>query len=868
MSDYSLTKSRTLQWMIIILVLVALVGAYRYFSVRAATKINSSQNATNTNGLVGQWSFNGADMTNTTTYATWNPSDKAASFTLSGGDKIAAPDSSGTPGKVRATIGKSSGKWYWEYVIVSYASDVYVGVATSAASVDTYTGAEATSWSMRGDTFGVDKNTNGTPTAYGGTGTLSPGDVIGVALDMNAGTIVFYINNTSQGTAFTGLTGTLYPSVGDSGTFSAPTITANFGATAFTYTPPAGYNAGLYTSTLSGATDTSGSGNNGTLVNGPTTTIGKVGQALSFDGTSYVALPSASLLSLSSATSEKTISAWIKTTANDAAIVCGRDGAGSSVFDFSLGENGIASVAGTPTLLVRDDSESGLTYIRGATAINDGKWHHVVAMRNSSKNLYIYVDGVQVASGTDTMATGLTVTAANSRIGDEALNSSITNMNGSIDEVRIYNRALSAGEIASLYNFGAGAKVNASQNSSNTNGLVGQWSFNGADMTANTQVFATLNPAVKAASVTLSNGNLTAAISSTGLVFSTIGNNNNRYWEAKINTLGSAAIGVAMGSVATSASPGSVANSVGLRANGDIWVNGSLFYNIGSVLHVNDVIGIVMTGNGVSMRFQVNGVDQGGFGGNITLGTYFAAVGSSGGATNLTANFGATPFVYPYYSYSSTYEAGLYTGTPSGATDTSGSSNNGTLTSTTPILGKVGQALSFDGSASSVSVPDATSLKPTSAISYGGWVYVPSTPGGLKTIIEKGTATTAGYGLYVTSDPKVCFVIKTAGGTETNAGPALTTGSWHHIMVTYDSSTPLLYIDGASQSLASGTGCTASTNTGSITQDTSTLTFGSRQGTSQFFAGKEDEIRIYNRALSAGEVTSLYNMGVGTKLTP
>ncbi|MBI2439566.1 MAG: hypothetical protein HYV45_03140, partial [Candidatus Moranbacteria bacterium] len=55
------------------------------------------------------------------------------------------------------------------------------------------------------------------------------------------------------------------------------------------------------------------------------------------------------------------------------------------------------------------------------------------------------------------------------------------------------------------------------------------------------------------------------------------------------------------------------------------------------------------------------------------------------------------------------------------------------------------------------------------------------------------------------------------------------------------------------------TGCTQSSNTGAITQDTSALIFGSRGGSSQFFDGKEDEIRIYDRALSAGEVSSLYS---------
>src|SRR5690606_20679208 len=58
--------------------------------------------------------------------------------------------------------------------------------------------------------------------------------------------------------------------------------------------------------------------------------------------------------------------------------------------------------------------------------------------------------------------------------------------NGVIDEPRIYNRALSADEVKNLYDLGTPQTVNASQNSSMTSGLVGEWSFNGADISGTT----------------------------------------------------------------------------------------------------------------------------------------------------------------------------------------------------------------------------------------------------------------------------------------------------------------------------------------------------------------------------------------------
>ena len=176
------------------------------------------------------------------TYATWDPANKASNVTLSGGNLTAALASGGT-GMVRATIGKSSGKWYWENTIGINNLGQVVGICNSS---QTFTGvypggSSANGWSYRD--FDGKKFNGGGGFAYGST--WNTGDVMGVALDMDAGTLIFYKNNVSQGTAYTGLTGTIYAAWGGSvGTNSA--ATTNFGATAFAYTPPSGY-AGLST---------------------------------------------------------------------------------------------------------------------------------------------------------------------------------------------------------------------------------------------------------------------------------------------------------------------------------------------------------------------------------------------------------------------------------------------------------------------------------------------------------------------------------------------------------------------------------------------------------------------------------------------
>ena len=169
------------------------------------------------------------------TYATWNPSDKAGTITLSGGNLI----TSGSKG-VRSTISKNgTGKWYWE-VTISNSTSGQVGIANSSYTLTNYLGQDANGWAY-GASGTIDNNGAALQT---GLATYTTGDIIGVAFDSVAGTLQFYKNNVSQGSAVTGLSGALFAAVGGN---LATNMTANFGASALTYTPPGGYNAGLYT---------------------------------------------------------------------------------------------------------------------------------------------------------------------------------------------------------------------------------------------------------------------------------------------------------------------------------------------------------------------------------------------------------------------------------------------------------------------------------------------------------------------------------------------------------------------------------------------------------------------------------------------
>lgn len=169
---------------------------------------------------------------------TWNPLDKHTTWTLSNGNLTAKKSSTGTSWtSVRATEGKSSGKWYWEIKVDVVGLYVNIGVGTLSSSLNTGTNIaplNRKSYDLRGY---VSDPAN---LSYGSTYTA--GDTIGIKLDMDIGTIEFLKNGTSQGVAFSDLLslGIVFPFITDYGT-GVPQVTANFGATPFAYPIPQGY---------------------------------------------------------------------------------------------------------------------------------------------------------------------------------------------------------------------------------------------------------------------------------------------------------------------------------------------------------------------------------------------------------------------------------------------------------------------------------------------------------------------------------------------------------------------------------------------------------------------------------------------------
>ncbi len=173
-------------------------------------------------------------------YSIWNSADKTA-VTLTGSDLIAT--NTGTNAGVRGTVSKAAGKHYWELTIGTLNYCV-MGIANAAFPLGTTPiGQSGTGLSIGYAYNGqIIKNNTLLTTVTAPTA----GNVIGFALDLGGLTVDIYKQNVLQYTV-TGLSaGTYFAAFGEDGIGTTGAVTGNFGASALTYTPPAGYNSGLY----------------------------------------------------------------------------------------------------------------------------------------------------------------------------------------------------------------------------------------------------------------------------------------------------------------------------------------------------------------------------------------------------------------------------------------------------------------------------------------------------------------------------------------------------------------------------------------------------------------------------------------------
>lgn len=157
-------------------------------------------------------------------------------------------------------------------------------------------------------------------------------------------------------------------------------------------------------------------------------------EAMSFNGTDqYVDAGSASLNS-----NEGAVLAWIKTSyTSDFQII--------TAIDNQL-QCRVLTTGEIRLILYHGGS---FTTLNSTEIVNDGDWHHVAFTYNSS-GMNIYIDGSSISNSVD--VTPLTTATDNFLIGARRISGTLSKyFNGSIDEVAIFNKALSASKIQQIY---------------------------------------------------------------------------------------------------------------------------------------------------------------------------------------------------------------------------------------------------------------------------------------------------------------------------------------------------------------------------------------------------------------------------------
>ena len=193
------------------------------------------------------------------------------------------------------------------------------------------------------------------------------------------------------------------------------------------------------------AGDSSGNNNTGTLINGPTRTLGKIGQALNFDGVDdFVNVGTSATYEFG--LNSFSVSTWFYTPANltNEYILSRVNGA------YTTGWNiGVSGVSTLNWIVLNGVSSANATMPSFALS----QWHHAVGVVDRTANRsYLYVDGV--LQGNVSIAGFGAVDAVGANLNFGRNSGGGTQFNGLIDEVRVYNRALTEQEIRQLYLMG------------------------------------------------------------------------------------------------------------------------------------------------------------------------------------------------------------------------------------------------------------------------------------------------------------------------------------------------------------------------------------------------------------------------------
>ncbi|MCB1914612.1 MAG: DUF4347 domain-containing protein, partial [Rhodocyclaceae bacterium] len=195
------------------------------------------------------------------------------------------------------------------------------------------------------------------------------------------------------------------------------------------------------------------------------------------------------------------------------------------------------------------------------------------------------------------------------------------------------------------------------------------------------------------------------------------------------------------------------------------------------------------------------------------------------------------------------------------AGDSSATGNDGTLLSgPTWVAGRVGSgALNFGGDFDRVEVPDSAAYDLSGDFSVSFWFNSAQTPSSQVRLVGQ-SAGSDGFVVFTDSFGDINWFVTGSGGSTTFWTAAPLDSNWHLFTAVRSGDNFELFIDGAS----------AATDTTAIGDASSSepLRFGASSASSGDYDGLVDDVRIYDRALGAGDISELYSYtGVSVDVT-
>jgi len=465
----------------------------------------------------------------------------------------------------------------------------------------------------------------------------------------------------------------------------------------------------------------------------------------------------------------------------------------------SYGEALYLDSFGSPCFYIFNASATAFTAC-SPIRFNDSTWHHAIGTYNGSM-VFIYVDGVlQNSSPAGTIYYDTTGSSgvAIGRSGPFAVNY----FNGSIDEVAIYNRSLSASEAAEHYAAGK-AKF-------------AEWDADGKSGTA--MRFDGINDYVDLGTDSrLNQSNNIFSISA----WVKTGDSENWQW---IYQFGQHSDHKDRSLVINAGSKATLYTYSG-DAVGTTTVTDNEWHHL------------VGTSDGTTTRIYVDGVLE------KSATPTFSSFTYSGARIGINNPGG-------YYPFNGSIDEVAVYNTALSATDVSQMYNEGKPKHLNYVNGRFGKAVQFDGAYDYVSVGDYSTLEPNT-LSISAWVNPAYPTAHYQMIVDKQLSTGAYGYTFRLEDTTGKLFLRTYGTSSSDlmGSTSLSANTWHFVTATYDGVNSKIYVNGVLDA--------SKANTGSISYDNSILKIG-RRTDGYYFNGSIDEVRIWNRSLSADEVRMQY----------